>query len=359
MTYEQDSCNMLREAVSVSSSICRYSVRGMASKNRIFTLCTSAKPAEPWRKPRATAGSFCAGCTSFLLNIPLASQHSTPLESSHASSTNAQQAAMAHSNDQAEDLPRSLDRATFGEYKKAQDHTGPNESISSDEVEPEDRSPKVARNILDSRRMKELRTKAKTKTKEIFHRSEDDATPTRSKVACLAPPPSSAIENDRLFNALPENDGMQAKDLIHHPVDTVRSAMHGDVGAKFADVMDNQVISHAANVGLVRASDKLEEAQNQEEKTEALNELEVLKKERQDQYVRWTMDRHVLKVRQEPPRMVEKPHRKHYTKADGQGKVKVQWTDYGQQVRYTLCSARDFSLQNPLSLTGSAQTSIY
>ena len=140
------------------------------------------------------------------------------------------------------------------------------------------------------------------------------------------------MDDDRLYHDLPEHKGLQAKDLMHNPVSTVQSALHGVSGAKVAQVMDNQMIAHGTNVGLVRAWDKLGSAHN-EEKNNATIEIENLKKERQDSYVRWAMDRHVLKIRQDPPRILERPQRVSYKKLDKEGRLEMQRADYGRQVR--------------------------
>ncbi len=64
--------------------------------------------------------------------------------------------------------------------------------------------------------------------------------------------------------------------------------------------MDNQVVAHGANVRLVRAYDELVNAESEKDKINATNHLEELEKARQDSFVRWTMDRHVLKVSRVP-----------------------------------------------------------
>ena len=239
------------------------------------------------------------------------------------------------SNTVSENISRGIDRATFNVYDHAKNHVaGKSSPNSSDEqVESGKSHGDASYRARSPHRLAEFRAKAKTKTKEIFHRTREEHTPSESPAVTLAPQPSSMMENDRLYNPLPKSEGMQPKDLVHHPIDTVQSALHGASGAKFAEVMDNQVIAHGANVGLVRAWDRLESAQNEEEKTNALNELETLKKERQDSYVRWTMDRHVLKVRQDPPRTLKHPQREDYRKVDKDGIMMLDWTGYGQHVR--------------------------
>lgn len=75
------------------------------------------------------------------------------------------------------------------------------------------------------------------------------------------------------------------------------------------NVVDNQVIAHGTNVKLIRAYDKVADTDKKEGHHLALEKLEGLKKERQNQYVRWTIDRHVLKVRRIQPLDLQRPRK--------------------------------------------------
>ena len=241
-----------------------------------------------------------------------------------------------------EHASQGLDRAPFEVYEQAERHivaqlnaNGFETQEESGDAQEASSSENLSRRERLARFSKKVRTEAKTHTKEIFQSTKENHSPAKSPVApLLAPPPSHSTDDDRLYNPVPEYKGIQAKDLIHHPVSTVQSALHGASGAKFAQVMDNQVIAHGANVGLVRAWDELDLAKGEEEKNDLIDKVEVLQKERQDSYVRWTIDRHVLKVRQDPPRTMERPRREDFMRADKQGKTEMQWADYGQQVRH-------------------------
>ena len=240
-----------------------------------------------------------------------------------------------------ESCPPGLDRGAFNIYEQAERRTvaklqasGFGEQVeSSDDHDNASSHTHVAHDL--GTLPNKIRAKARTKTKELIQLTRKNHTsPSPPAAPCLAPRPSDSMDDDRLYNPLPEPEGPSAKDLIHHPISTVQSRLHGASGAKFAQVVDNQVIAHGANVGLVRAWDKLGSAQNEEERNHAMDEVEDLKKERQDSYVRWTMDRHVLKVRQKPPRILERPRRKDYVKADKEGRIKLQWADYGRHVSF-------------------------
>lgn len=239
-----------------------------------------------------------------------------------------------------------LDRAAYNVYDEAehrlvepiQEQCQTSRSDCSDIGDDQDDTNASPRGFANVRRVSEkVRSKAKAKTIKILHPSTKQHTSPESLPApALAPAPAATADNDRLYNPLPEHKGPQAKDLLHHPVDTVSSLLHGASGAKMAEVMDNQTIAHGANVNLVRAHDRVASAESKEEKHSAVDDLEGLKKARQDTYVRWTMDRHVLKVRRIPPLQLPRPNKKDYTVGKEKGKGPVNWAMYGQDVGYLL-----------------------
>ena len=240
-----------------------------------------------------------------------------------------------------------LDRAPFTVYDKADRHIiaplqehAHNSSASDSDGNDTDSgngeastSPKSFANVR--RVSAKVRSKVKTQTHKILHTSHDQQAPRLPTAPALAPPPTHDGDDDRLFHPAPEHKGPEIKDLLHNPVDTVSSLLHGASGAKMAAVMDNQVIAHGADVNLVRVYDKVVDAENKEEEQSALGELEDLKKTRQDQYVRWTMDRHVLKVRRIPPLSLQRPQQKDF-KMDDQEGGQVNWALYSQHVRALL-----------------------
>ena len=212
------------------------------------------------------------------------------------------------------------------------DHSISATSSSGSQIEESPGRPTTLAKVRQASRC--VRSKAKAKSKKIFHPgATHEASPQSSTAPSLAPPPSTQADDDRLYRDPPEHKGIQAKDLLRSPVSTVQSALHGASGGKMAQVVDNQAIAHGANVNLVRAHDKVASAQEGEEKQEAMDDLESLNKARQDTYVRWTMDRHVLKVRRMPPHNLSRPLKKDYMNKNDDGKGRVQWAAYSQDVR--------------------------
>ena len=177
-----------------------------------------------------------------------------------------------------------------------------------------------------------VRSKLKTQTHKLLHTSDQQQTPHAPTAPALAPAPAHNGDDDRLFHSVPEHRGPQIKDVLDHPVETVSSLLHGASGAKAAEILDNQTITHGADVKLVRAYDKAVDASDMKEQRSALAELDDLKKARQDQYVRWTMDRHVLKVRRIPPFNIKRPQKTDFIMKDQTNEGQVDWAVYSQHV---------------------------
>ena len=176
-----------------------------------------------------------------------------------------------------------------------------------------------------------VRSKFKDQRHKLLHTSNRQHPLPSSTAPALAPGVTHDGDDDRLFHPVPEHPGPQVKDLLDHPVKTVSSLLHGASGAKAAEILDNQTIAHGANVRLVRAYDKAVDAGDTEEQQSALGELDDLKKARQDQYVRWTMDRHVLKVRRIPPLNIKRPQKTDFMR-DQTSEGQVDWAVYSQHV---------------------------
>ena len=241
-----------------------------------------------------------------------------------------------------EQLSQGLDRASYNIYHNPHRHlvaplqpTTPAEQGETSAHSLEDGNPGTGRNRL-RRISKKLSENVKTTADVVFHpthhtkaKSIDPTT-----VPVLAPPPPEDDEDERLFHDAPEQKGPTFKEVVKHPVSTVQSALHGASGAKFAETMDNQVVAHGAGVRLVRAYDELANAKSNQDKTKAADNLEQLKKTRQDAFVRWTLDRHVLMVRRVPPHSTSWPNLSNFRAQGENGRKSIQWVDYGHHVCY-------------------------
>ena len=148
----------------------------------------------------------------------------------------------------------------------------------------------------------------------------------------LAPAPSLTTPNDRFSGEVLEKPSIPLKEFVTKPVGAIKSLVHTKGGNEFAENVANTEVSHGANINFVLAHEKIAASTNDRARLMAVQDFEELKKVRQDSLVRWTMDRHVRRVRavqaQKPPWL----GRKDFVRNDG-GKEKMYWLDYGHHVR--------------------------
>jgi hypothetical protein len=116
-------------------------------------------------------------------------------------------------------------------------------------------------------------------------------------------------------------------------VRTVKAAAVRQVGNACAKTLAKTDVTHGANVNIVRAYDHLASSPTDDDRTSAIQGLELLKKSRKDSFVRWSMDRHVQKVRKvEAIKTPRRPRREFVERLDD-GRYKMRWKDYDQYVR--------------------------
>ncbi|KAL8760559.1 MAG: hypothetical protein Q9184_003254 [Pyrenodesmia sp. 2 TL-2023] len=229
---------------------------------------------------------------------------------------------------------QGLDRAAFNVYAQADRHlVAPLHEKEVDQEESKRTSKSEDSNLTGLNNLRRISDKVKTKTDKIFHpRHRKSKSADTTVVPTLAPAPSKADDDNRMYNAAPEQKGPDFKEVVKNPISSVQSALHGASGAKFANALDNPVIAHGAEVKIVRAYDNVMSAETDNAKVPALEDLESLKKQRQDAFVRWTLDRHVLKIRQVPTCTTTQPRKKDYTSKTEEGKAEMQWTNYGHDL---------------------------
>ncbi|KAL8772839.1 MAG: hypothetical protein Q9209_002184 [Squamulea sp. 1 TL-2023] len=137
------------------------------------------------------------------------------------------------------------------------------------------------------------------KVKSLLHVS-DDHVHVASNADCviLASSPEVASGEKRLDGSTPPTLGPQGfQQMVQHPVDTIKAKTQRKTNKEVAANLLSPEVTHAQDVELIHAQDSLNNAQTGDEKAKACEDLESLKKARQDLFIRWTMDRHVLKLR--------------------------------------------------------------
>ena len=105
----------------------------------------------------------------------------------------------------------------------------------------------------------------------------------------------------------------------------------GTAGHQISSKIAVKEIPHGQEVELVRAHDALLRSRNDTERLMAIENINELLQTRQDQFVRWTIDRHVQKVRLLPPKSVPWKTQEDFTRARN-GKKEVDWLAYGEHV---------------------------
>ena len=136
----------------------------------------------------------------------------------------------------------------------------------------------------------------------------------------------------RLVHDLPEPENITVKDKLKNPIDTTKTAFAGQGGHEAVSRLLAKEVPHGQEVELVKAHDKVINANSAALKQLAIKELGALMKARQDQYVRWTMDRHITKVRLRPQGTVERKEKRDFVFLTKEGKEKLDWEGYAGYV---------------------------
>ena len=89
---------------------------------------------------------------------------------------------------------------------------------------------------------------------------------------------------------------------------------------------------HGQEVDLVKAATAASQARAEEEKVQAEETLSEMLRQRQNTYVRWTLDRHVTKIRVLPRDRIKLKPRSEFEKKDSQGKTIIDWRSYGSHL---------------------------
>ncbi|KAF2033071.1 hypothetical protein EK21DRAFT_59218, partial [Setomelanomma holmii] len=146
--------------------------------------------------------------------------------------------------------------------------------------------------------LKERKHHAAVKIRQKLHISKDS-----DDLSSHAPVLANAADtksDSRLMEKIPAPDKHTLKDFAHNPVDTVKSKVSNQGNQQIAANIAAKEISHGQEVDLVNAHDKIGCATTESERLLAIQDVSHLLKERQSTYARWSLDRHVMKVRQLP-----------------------------------------------------------
>ena len=249
---------------------------------------------------------------------------------------------MTSHNEASEKVTQGLDRAPLGTYTPPKNHEQ-NEGLKFPPQADNARKHEFMdtdefRGMSKLRRLsKRLRVKVQKKTREGSGIHNDQRTSDATTLApTLAPAPSPTTENDRFSGEVPEKPSLPPlKEFVTKPMETMKSVVHTKGGNDFAENVANTDVSHGAGVNLVLAHERIAASTNAQDRLIAAQDFETLKKVRQDSLVRWTMDRHVQRVKTVQAQRVPWLERREFVWNDG-GREKMHWLDYGHHVRCTL-----------------------
>jgi hypothetical protein len=115
-------------------------------------------------------------------------------------------------------------------------------------------------------------------------------------------------------------------------VDTTRKKFTKESSHEVAANIAAKEVSHGQEVDLIRAEDAVQNAKTDAERTVALQNRDDLIKQRQTLYIRWTLDRHVTKVRILPQETFVRKPRTEFEFKNEQGKVETDWHAYCHHV---------------------------
>ncbi|KAF2116023.1 hypothetical protein BDV96DRAFT_573204 [Lophiotrema nucula] len=116
--------------------------------------------------------------------------------------------------------------------------------------------------------------------------------------------------------------------MAHNPVDTVKSAISGQGSHQVAANIAAKEISHGEDVELLRSEDRVKNAGTEAETRIAVHEFDGLMQERQSMFVRWTMDRHVTKLRRLPLESFEPKTAAQFRTMNSRGEDVMDWSAY-------------------------------
>lgn len=234
-----------------------------------------------------------------------------------------------------DELDAGLDRTKIAKSGQIQlpvpHHT---EKLQAELDEAPDSPRSSSHHVRDSIKLK--KHKAGIKIRKTLHigKASDDFDLTTTAIAG-----GRDASDARYVTDPPEPDHATFKDFVQNPIDTVKAKVSEHSNQQFAGQISAKEVPHGDEVDLLRASEAVENARTDTQRLLAIQDLSKLMKERQATYVRWTLDRHVTKVRLLPRVENRLRPRSEFEKYNPQEGVVIDWKAYGQHVRQKFMAA--------------------
>lgn len=159
--------------------------------------------------------------------------------------------------------------------------------------------------------------------KKVLHLGHDS---NKHLAPILADAPQT--DSDSRLTYEPPAKENKLKDLVHDPIDTIKSKATGQSGHQVASNLAAKEISHGREVELVIANDDIARARTEKERLLAINNVDEMLAARQDMFVRWTMDRHVTKLRILPRNTLHLKSREEFVTRGADVEKKMDWPGY-------------------------------
>lgn len=169
---------------------------------------------------------------------------------------------------------------------------------------------------------------AAAKLKRTFHAGKRSDLETSKESPILARP--SEESDSRLVTETPKSEKHTLRDLVHNPVETIKSELSCHGSQELASNIAAKEIPHGQDVDILNAETALDNAKTEGERIVAEHNFSRLLRERQSTYVRWTLDRHVNRVRVLPT--VSRRPRSDFMHQKPNGEVVFDWKAYSQHL---------------------------
>lgn len=225
-------------------------------------------------------------------------------------------------------LDVGLDRAIIPETDQIQlpeSCTAEKRSAESN-VQP-DCSVSASHNVVDSIKTKKHKAGVKIRRKLHIGRASDDR-----DLATIAIAANHQASDSRYVVDAPEPDYATLKDFIQNPIDTVRAKVSERSHQQCVEQITAKEVPHGDEVDLLRTAEAVEIAETDTRRLLAIQDLSKLLEQRQATYARWTLDRHVTKLRPLPRDQMKLKPRSDFEKYNSREGLVIDWKAYGQHV---------------------------
>lgn len=178
--------------------------------------------------------------------------------------------------------------------------------------------------------LKEHKHHAAVKIRQKLHISKVSDV-VHSEPSLLAPSYDEPSDS-RLVHQLPLPDKPTIKDFIHHPTEVIKSKISDQSNHQVAAHIAAKEIPHGEEVDLINAHDAISRATTESERLAAIQDAERLMQERQHTYARWSLDRHITKLRVLPNESMARKSQVEFQRKNDHGQLQTDWKAYGRHV---------------------------